>query len=59
MTMTLHTPFTDHYDRTFLLETMMGPNAMRITEEMAAMLLCLPVCAFWISVAEKEFPPSC
>ncbi|MGG7445731.1 SAM-dependent methyltransferase [Kosakonia oryzendophytica] len=42
MTMTLHTPFTDHYDRAFLLETMMGPNAMRITEEMAAMLPLSP-----------------
>ena len=22
--------FTDHYDKTFLLKNMMGPNAMRI-----------------------------
>ncbi len=28
-------PFTDSYDRAFLLDTMIGPNAMRITEEMA------------------------
>ena len=31
----MNTPFTDNYDMTFLLDTMMGPNAMRITEEMA------------------------
>ncbi|MDL2307801.1 methyltransferase domain-containing protein [Desulfovibrio sp. OttesenSCG-928-C06] len=31
----MNTPFTDNYNMEFLLETMMGPNAMRITEEMA------------------------
>jgi cyclopropane fatty-acyl-phospholipid synthase-like methyltransferase len=36
--MTMNTPFTDNYDRVFLLDTMMGPNAMRITEEMANFL---------------------
>lgn len=34
----METPFTDNYDMDFLLETMMGPNAMRITEELAAYL---------------------
>lgn len=34
----MYTPFTDHYDSTFLLNTMMGPNAMRITEELASFL---------------------
>ncbi|GKX61028.1 SAM-dependent methyltransferase [Leminorella grimontii] len=33
--MTISTPFTDGYDKAFLLDTMMGPNAMRIAEEMA------------------------
>ncbi len=37
----MNTPFTDNYDRAFLLDTMMGPNAMRITEEMANFLLFL------------------
>lgn len=32
----MNTPFTDNYDREFLLKTMMGPNAMRITEELAS-----------------------
>ncbi|MFV0347932.1 MAG: SAM-dependent methyltransferase [Halodesulfovibrio sp.] len=36
----MHTPYTDNYDKQFLLETMMGPNAMRITEELTA---CLPL----------------
>lgn len=36
------TSFTDSYDQAFLLETMMGPNAMRITEEMAATLPLAP-----------------
>ncbi|MCL1824779.1 MAG: methyltransferase domain-containing protein [Betaproteobacteria bacterium] len=36
------TPFTDNYDMNFLLNTMMGPNAMRITEEMANFLLLSP-----------------
>ena len=34
----MNTPFTDRYDKNFLLDTMMGPNAMRITEEMAGFL---------------------
>lgn len=34
--------FTDNYDRVFLLESMMGPNAMRITEEMANFLPISP-----------------
>lgn len=34
----MHTPFTDDYDKAFLLETMMGPNAMRVTEELTAYL---------------------
>ncbi|UJR52960.1 SAM-dependent methyltransferase [Dickeya zeae] len=38
ITTPLTTPFTDSYDSAFLLDTMMGPNAMRITEEMAAQL---------------------
>lgn len=36
--MPIPTPFTDAYDKAFLLETMMGPNAMRIAEEMASFL---------------------
>lgn len=31
-------PFTDTFDNSFLLKTMMGPNAMRITEELAGFL---------------------
>ena len=42
MTMTTTTPFTDAYDRAFLRETMMGPNAMRITEELASSLPLRP-----------------
>lgn len=42
MNMTGSTAFTDHYDHAFLLDTMMGPNAMRITEEMAEMLPIAP-----------------
>ena len=34
----MSTPFTDSYDGNFLLDTMMGPNAMRIMEEMASRL---------------------
>lgn len=34
----MHTPFTDGYDRDFLRNAMMGPNAMRIMEEMADFL---------------------
>jgi len=36
------TTMTDNYDRDFLLETMMGPNAMRITEELAGYLPISP-----------------
>ncbi|MEM0672143.1 MULTISPECIES: SAM-dependent methyltransferase [Dickeya] len=42
ITTPLTTPFTDSYDNAFLLDTMMGPNAMRITEEMAAQLPITP-----------------
>ncbi|ANE75859.1 SAM-dependent methyltransferase [Dickeya solani] len=42
MNMVINTPFTDGYDNAFLLDTMMGPNAMRITEEMAIMLPISP-----------------
>ncbi|ACZ75313.1 MULTISPECIES: cyclopropane-fatty-acyl-phospholipid synthase family protein [Dickeya] len=42
ITTPLTTPFTDSYDSAFLLDTMMGPNAMRITEEMAAQLPITP-----------------
>lgn len=38
----MNTPFTDNYDREFLLNTMMGPNAMRITEEMTSFLPLVP-----------------
>ena len=38
----MSTPFTDNYDRDFLLNTMMGPNAMRIAEEMANSLPLSP-----------------
>ena len=38
----MKTPFTDSYDRQFLLDTMMGPNAMRITEELAEQLPLTP-----------------
>ncbi len=34
----MNTPYTDSYDRAFLLDTMMGPNAMRLTEELVAQL---------------------
>jgi SAM-dependent methyltransferase len=40
--MDMNTPFTDNYDKTFLLDTMMGPNAMRITEELAGYLPLTP-----------------
>ncbi len=36
------TPFTDNYDPDFLLAAMMGPNAMRIMEEMASFLPLSP-----------------
>lgn len=35
-------PFTDAYDKNFLLDTMMGPNAMRVTEELARFLPLSP-----------------
>jgi cyclopropane fatty-acyl-phospholipid synthase-like methyltransferase len=38
----MSTPFTDNYDRDFLMDTMMGPNAMLITEEMANFLPISP-----------------
>ncbi len=38
----MSTPFTDNYDKDFLLNTMMGPNAMRITEELANFLSFSP-----------------
>lgn len=38
----MDTFFTDNYDKSFLLDAMMGPNAMRITEEMAQFLPILP-----------------
>lgn len=38
----MEAPFTDGYDKAFLLDTMMGPNAMRITEELAAHLPLAP-----------------
>lgn len=38
----MNTIFTDNYDKDFLLETMMGPNAMRITEELASFLPISP-----------------
>ena len=34
----METPFTDNYDKDFLLANMMGPNAMRVMEEMASFL---------------------
>lgn len=40
--MSMNTPVTDTYDKNFLLETMMGPNAMRITEELASSLPIAP-----------------
>ena len=40
--MSMKTPVTDTYDKHFLLETMMGPNAMRITEELASSLPIAP-----------------
>jgi SAM-dependent methyltransferase len=38
----MNTSFTDTYDKAFLLDTMMGPNAMRITEELAEYLPITP-----------------
>ena len=32
----MHTPFTDSYDKEFQLAAMMGPNAMRLAEELAS-----------------------
>ncbi len=36
--MTMRYPFTDAFDKQILLETMMGPNALRVSEEMASFL---------------------
>ncbi len=38
----MNTPFTDKYDTQYLKNTMMGPNAMRIAEEMAGFLSLAP-----------------
>jgi len=38
----MNTSYTDSYDRAFLLDTMMGPNAMRLTEELVAQLPIIP-----------------
>ncbi len=38
----MNTPFTDQFDKQYLLENMMGPNAMRIAEEMTAGLSLAP-----------------
>lgn len=38
----MNTPFTDQFDKNFLFKTMMGPNAMRITEEMSSFLPLAP-----------------
>ncbi len=38
----METPFTDNYDMNFLLNTMMGPNAMRIMEELTSFLPLSP-----------------
>lgn len=38
----MNTPFTDSYDYAFLLDTMMGPNAMRLTEELVSQLPITP-----------------
>ncbi|WP_417316029.1 SAM-dependent methyltransferase [Enterobacter sp.] len=38
----MNTPFTDSYDYAFLLDTMMGPNAMRLTEELVSQLPIKP-----------------
>ncbi|CAK7034221.1 MAG: Trans-aconitate 2-methyltransferase [Desulfovibrio sp.] len=38
----METPFTDNYDKGFLLDTMMGPNAMRVTEELTTFLSLSP-----------------
>lgn len=38
----MNTSYTDSYDRAFLLDTMMGPNAMRLTEELVAQLPITP-----------------
>ncbi len=40
--MNMNTPFTNNYDSEFLKHTMMGPNAMRITEELANFLPISP-----------------
>ncbi|MGX5098443.1 SAM-dependent methyltransferase [Enterobacter cloacae] len=38
----MNTLYTDSYDRAFLLDNMMGPNAMRLTEELVAQLQITP-----------------
>ena len=38
----MKTPYTDNYDHAFLRDTMMGPNAMRLTEELVASLPITP-----------------
>lgn len=38
----MNAPFTDNYDKDYLINAMMGPNAMRITEEMANYLPISP-----------------
>lgn len=37
-----HYPLTDSYDQEFLVKNMMGPNAMRVTEELTAYLSLRP-----------------
>jgi len=57
--MSMSTPFTDNYGRAFLLNAMMGPNAMRITEEMANFLSISPGMRILDLGAEWEFLPFC
>lgn len=38
----MNTAFTDSYNKDFIMNTMMGPNAMRITEELASFLPLSP-----------------
>ena len=38
----MNASFTDRYDKKWLIDTMMGPNAMRIMEELASMLPIAP-----------------
>jgi hypothetical protein len=64
--MAMNTSFTDNYDKSFLLDTMMGPNAMRITEEMANFLHISPgmrildkisTGVFWVYLNSIHFFP--